>query len=271
MQHSKVISRLVNAAIFIVLEIAALTMLANNGRMQNIWFSKICHAIMGNVWGCTQQVKEYFSLKKINDALAIENHELRMRISYLESVNPEAEIPDLEDGKCGKFRYIPASVMKTSNGSNHNYLIVDKGSKDGVVIGSGIITGKGAVGVIDAVSRNYSYARSFKNFEMSISSRIGRVGPVGPLSWDGMSSHGAVLKEIPCHCEFSPGDTVFTSGFSTIFPQDIPLGTVEGSKIVNGATFDVSVTLFEDFSSARYVTIVENLDKNEIKDLEESR
>ena len=71
--------------------------------------------------------------------------------------------------------------------------------------------------------------------------------------------------------EFEPGDTVFTSGFSSIFPPDIPLGTTGKSKIVNGATYEIEIELFEDFGSLRYVTIVENLGKGEIKQLEGRR
>jgi rod shape-determining protein MreC len=104
---------------------------------------------------------------------------------------------------------------------------------------------------------------------MNISARLGKEGAVGPMSWDGFSSAGAILKEIPHHVEFQPGDTVYTSGYSSIFPADIPLGTVGEAKIVNGATYDIKVTLFEDFGALRYVTVVDNLGKDEIKKLEE--
>ena len=150
-------------------------------------------------------------------------------------------------------------------------MIINKGSKDGVTNGSGVITGKGAIGFIDAVSENYSYAISFKNHAMNISARLGKEGAVGPLSWDGKSSSGAILKEIPHHVEFAPGDTVYTSGFSSIFPPDIPLGVTGASKIVNGATYEIDITLFENFGALRYVTIVENLGKDEIKKLEGRR
>ncbi len=246
-------------------------MLRNNGELQNIWISKGMHAISGTVWGGTQQVKNYFSLKRRNDSLALENHNLRIRVAELESLPGNTPLPDTpvpHEGIVGDYRYLPASIVKISNNTQHNYIIVGKGSEDRVVSGSGIITGKGAVGIIDAVGKHFSYARSFKNHEMNISSRLGRQGAVGPMSWDGYSSNRAVLKEIPLHVEFQKGDTVYTSGFSSIFPPDIPLGTTGDSKIVNGATFEIEVSLFEDFGALRYVTIVENLGKDEIKALE---
>ena len=239
--------------------------------MQNVWFSKGMHAVMGTLWGGTEQIKDYFSLGKVNETLALENHELRTRLAQYEAMEQEANEQIQISDIAGGFRYIPASIMKISNNTQHNYMIIGKGSEDGVTTGSGVITGKGAIGVVDAVSSNYSYAISFKNHEMNISARLGKEGAVGPLSWDGKSRNGAILKEIPHHVEFEPGDTVFTSGYSSIFPPDIPLGTTGKSKIVNGATYEIEVTLFEDFGSTRHVTIVENLGKDEIKKLERKR
>ena len=88
------------------------------------------------------------------------------------------------------------------------------------------------------------------------------------MSWDGIHSNGALLKEIPHHVEISAGDTVYTSGFSSIFPPDIPLGVTGESRIVNGSTYEIKVRLFEDFAALRYVTIVENLGRKEINQLE---
>ena len=244
-------------------------MLNNNSQLQNAWFSRGSHAFMGSVWGFTQNIKDYFSLRKANDELAMENHQLRTMLARYENL-AEDEIHPVSD-MAGNFRYTPATIVKISNNTQHNYLIIGKGFKDGITVGSGVITGKGAVGVIDAVSENYAYARSFRNFGMSISSRIGKLGSVGPMEWDGRSRNKAILKEIPHHMEFHEGDTVYTSGYSSIFPSDIPLGVVGKSKIVNGATYEIEVELFEDFGALRYVTIVDNTAQEEMKRLEEAQ
>ena len=273
MRKGNIIGTLINAAIFIILEIAALSMLSNNSQLQRTWFSKGAQAFMGTVWGTTQNIKDYFSLRKTNDALALENFQLRTRLAKLETEALDSmtcNIPEAPD-VAGKFRYIPATITKISNNTQHNYLIVGKGSRDGVTVGSGVITGKGAIGVIDAVSNNYSYARSFRNFGMSISARIGRSGSVGPMEWDGRSRNKAVLKEIPHHIEFHEGDTVYTSGYSSIFPPDIPLGLTGQTRIVNGATYEIEVTLLEDFGALRHVTIVDNTGRDEMNRLVEEQ
>ena len=261
---------MINAAIFIILEIAALNMLRNNGELQDIWISKGSHAFMGTVWGSTQKIKDYFSLAKVNDQLAKENFELRVRLAQLEQIAADEREASYfaKKGIAGNYCYIPAEIIKISSGSGHNYFIIDKGSADGILEGAGVITGNGAVGIIDAVGTNFSYARSFQNFDMSISARLSKKGSTGPLSWSGKGGSRALLKEIPHHVEFNKGDTVYTSGYSSIFPPDIPLGTAGDARIVNGATYEIDVTLFEDFGALRYVTVVENMGQAEINSLE---
>ena len=273
MRRTNLIKHVITAAIFIGLEVAALSMLAHNGRLQQMWFAQAGQAFMGHIWGGTQRIRDYFHLRVSNDSLALENHLLRVRIAQLEEALSDAgaELPENHEGRTGHHLYIPAEIMKISNNSQHNYMIIGKGSADGVSEGAGVITGKGAVGIVDAVSEHFSYARSFKNHEMSISARLGRKGAVGPLGWNGRTSDGAILREIPHHVSFSPGDTVYTSGYSSIFPADIPLGTAGEAKIVNGATYDIEVQLFEDFAALRHVTIVENLGREEMNTLEADR
>ena len=270
MRKGSIIQHVITAAIFIALEIAALAMLSNNGTLQRMWFSEAAQGFMGSILGSSQKLKDYFNLRSANDSLALENHELRVRLAQMEEAMAAAgaAIPEFASGKTRKYSYIPASIMKISNNKQHNYMIIGKGAADGVTEGAGVITSKGAVGIVDAVSEHFSYARSFKNHEMSISARLGRYGAIGPLSWNGRTSAGAILKEIPHHVEFHEGDTVYTSGHSSIFPADIPLGTTGKAKIVNGATYEIEVTLFEDFAALRHVTIVENLGRDEMKTLE---
>ena len=270
MRKASLIPYIINAAIFLALEIAALSMLFNNGELQKIWISKGSHAFMSGVWGFTQRISDYFSLAETNENLAKVNFELMTRISNLEERLEEkgehAFLP--EKAQTSRFRYKSASIVKVSTNTQHNYFILDKGSADGISTGAGVITPHGAVGIVDAVSENYSYAISFQNHNMSISARLGRDGRHGPLSWAGKGSNKAVLREIPHHVGIVPGDTVYTSGYSSIFPADIPLGTVREAEIVNGATYDIQIELFEDFGALRYVSIVENIGKEEIKTLE---
>ena len=267
---NKTLIKIISAAIFIFLEIAALSMLSRNGELQGLWLGRISHTFMAKVWGGSQSLKNYFSLKDENEKLAKENLELYEKLKRFTDAEMLARQDSISRAMniYSGFHFTSATIVKISRNKQHNYLILDKGSEDGIRPQSGIITTNGVVGIIDAVDKHYSYALSFMNPSVSVSARIGRDGRIGPLVWDGMSSHGAILKEIPLQEKYSPGDTIWTSGFSAIFPPDIPLGITGDSYVVNGTVNEIKVNLFEDFSSVRYVTIVENEGRDEIIALE---
>ena len=89
------------------------------------------------------------------------------------------------------------------------------------------------------------------------------------MAWNGRSYDKAILKEIPLQFKFAPGDTVYTSGYSTIFPPDIPIGVAGDSKIINGATNEIEVNLFQNHKALKYVTIVTNRKAAEIEAIEQ--
>lgn len=266
----KPVAMIVSTAVFILMEIVALMMLSYRGPLQHIWLSKASNAVMGTLWGASANIGSYFSLARQNRELAEENFLLQEELRKYREANVAARQDSLTRALTlsGDFEYIPATIRKVSINKQHNYIILNKGSEDGVRPQSGIITGNGVIGIIDAVERHYSYGISFMNTDMSISARLGSDGAVGPLTWDGYSIDRALLKEIPLQNKFSPGDTVWTSGYSSIFPPDIPIGVAGNARVINGAVNEIEVHLFQNFSSLRYVTIVQSMDTEEIIFLE---
>ena len=235
----------INFAVFLVLEIASLHMLRHNGDMQKAWLARGSHWVMGTVWGATQRIQGYFSLATTNQQLAQENFQLREQLLQAQEKLRQLRVDSLQLVPRPGFSLTLAEVTKMSRNKQHNYLILNRGYEDGIQEKSGIISQNGVVGIVDAVSAHYSYAFSFQNSDISISARLGSAGETG-----------------------HPGDTVFTSGHSLLFPPDIPLGIAGASKIVNGATSEIEVRLFQDFSSVRYVTVVHNNAFDEIEEFE---
>ena len=269
-RKQKIGYRILGAAIFILMEIAAFAMLKRSGQLQGIWIDKVSHRVMAMLWGGSESIAHYFSLGRENERLSEENFRLAEELrAYrrMEAMEKNSEFTD-SLASVSEFSFIPASIVKLSRNKQHNYFILNKGSEDGISAQSGVITGNGIVGIIDAVDKHYSYGLSFMNSGVSISARLGNEGAIGPLVWDGISSDGAILKEIPLQYKFAPGDTVWTSGFSSIFPADIPLGVAGESRIVNGAVNEIKVKLFQSFSALRFVTIAVNNGRDEILFLE---
>ena len=267
----KIWARVISTVIFILMELAALSMLKHSGSLQDIWVSKASHRVMAWVWGGFDSIGRYFSLRNENEKLAEENamltEELRRSRDRVQTAMENGLLNDTTVIFSG-YEHVPASIVKISRNKQHNYFILNKGYEDGVRPQSGVITPLGIVGIVDAVEKHYSYGLSFMNTGVSVSARLGNEGAVGPLTWDGISMDGAVLKDIPLQYKYAPGDTVWTSGDSILFPPDIPLGIAGSSKVVNGAVNEIQVDLFQSFTALRYVTVVSNSGREEIMYLE---
>lgn len=260
------LSSLANVVIFIVLEMAAFYLVRHNAPLQRTWAARGAHVFMAKVWGSSTAIGQYFSLRQANEALAQQNEALQRELLSAREQLRAAHVDPDAPAPCPEFSTLPAEVVKMSRNGQHNYLILNKGYDDGLQEKSGVITPNGVVGIVDAVSAHHAYAFSFRNSDISISARLGREGGSGLLVWDGVSSNGAVIKEIPLQYKYQPGDTVYTSGHSLLFPPDIPLGLAGQSHVVNGATNEIEVRLFQDFSAVRYVTVVHNNSFDEIEE-----
>lgn len=268
MKRQRLLPRFLNLAVFIVLEIAALQMVTHNADLQRVWVARGAHVFMGKVWGASQNIRSYFSLSATNRELSEENFRLMQELEKTRERLREARVEGLDTLRRPGFSMVAAEVVKVSRNKQHNYLILNRGFEDGIQEKSGIITPNGVVGIIDAVSAHHAFAFSFQNSDISISARLGDEGGSGLLVWDGIRSNGAVLKEIPLQYRFQKGDTVYTSGHSLLFPPDIPLGIAGEAKVVNGATNEIAVRLFQDFSAIRYVSVVHNDAFDEIEQFE---
>lgn len=264
-------SLIISAAIFIFLEIAAVAMLSRSSVLQDIWLNRLSHRVMAATWGGSEKVRNYFSLEKSNEALAQQNFELSQKVRRYEILLSEMERSAALDSLGAKdvFSYTAARIVQMTTNSQHNYFVIDKGYRDGIGANSGVITENGVVGIIDAVDKHFSYGRTFMNSNISVSARIGRNGIVAPMSWDGLHSDRAKLKDISVHLDTEAGDTVWTSGMSLFFPPDIPVGITGKSRLVFGSTSEVDVTLLQDFSALKYVTVATNRHIEEIKELAE--
>jgi rod shape-determining protein MreC len=65
------------------------------------------------------------------------------------------------------------------------------------------------------------------------------------------------------------GDTIVTGAQSTIFPENIGIGTIDKIYIDNETNFyTIDVKLFNDMTSLGHVYIIKNRDREEIINLE---
>ena len=258
-------STFTNVAVFIILEVASLCMLGSGSAVRQMWLGRGFTNAKAVVWSRVDRMRSYFRLDVENDRLAAENTRLLSRM--ISDGTLKASMTGGWITSRTHFKTMPANIVTMTTGSQHNYLIIDRGEADGVETDDGIITSEGVVGIVSGVTRHFCYAISYANKGMTLSVRAGMDGTVGSLNWSGIRSDESLLSDIPIHTTIESGDTIRTSGFSSIFPPDIPIGTVIGKKGDNGSTADFYVRLFNDFKKITHVIIVKNTDRAEITEL----
>lgn len=268
-KNTPFLQRFVNLSIFIILEGLAIFMINKSSLIHNSAIIKGIYSVSSFFGESVSNIGEYFSLKGDNIALSEENCRLReTNDSLLKYVEEFMEVfPDSTLTSYSRYTYIPAKVISNRTDNQHNTIIIDKGRKDGLSEDLGVITSKGVIGYIKSVSENYSLISSFLDTDNMISATICSSNTFGTLSWGGKSTKKGVLKDIPIHTEIIPGDTVVTSGFSFIYPPNLPIATISGKSKNNGINYDLEVELLEDFKSIKHVYIVDYKGKKEIETL----
>ena len=217
-------------------------------------------------------VTQFINLKDDNRLLQRENSELRKELEKLKGEISETDqisepITNLEFHQT--YRFVPVEIINNSVMKSHNMLTINKGSRQGIEKGMGVISGNGVIGYVYKTSENYSRVMSTLNLNTKITAQIKRNNFFGTLIWDGKDPRYARLQEIPKYIEVEKGDTIETDGKSGVIPGGIMLGTVVNSEIddVTGE-LDILVRLKEDFARLRYAQVVVNLEIKEIKQVE---
>ena len=91
------------------------------------------------------------------------------------------------------------------------------------------------------------------------------------MRWEVLAPQYARLDDIPKHAPVYVGDEVTTSGYSSFFPNNVPIGVVEEWGLPQGSNFyNIRVKLSTDFNSLNYVYIIDYMGRQEQKELEEA-
>ena len=245
---------------------------------QGATFFTAANSTVGNIYSAIANVDNYFGLQEENEALLTHNKELveevallRTRIAELKS--REALLTDTVAQKIGSgYKFHTATIVSGNSSTANNYFVIDKGRLDSIKSEMGVFNSEGVVGIIYQSSTHYSLVLPLLNSKSSVSCRVKGSESFCSLSWDGGDPRYSNLIDLPRYAQFEQGDTVVTSGFSSIFPGDLPVGTVEKIEdSADGMFYTVRVKLFVDFSRLTSVFIVGNDGHKEQSNLEKSK
>lgn len=249
--------------LFLLLEVLSVVFIVNYNSFQRASYFNSSNAVSASVYNTYSGIAQYFRLAKVNSDLSAENAELRNSIDKLETSyqDSSAHFHAQETG----FRYLSARVINNSVNKQQNYITLNKGRKHGVKPDQGIISSRGVVGIITNVSESYSMGLSLLNPRWSVSAKLKKSGYYGSLSWNGDNYKKAELNEIPFHVDLAVGDTIVTSGYSSVFPEGIMIGTVDELSRPEGENYyQIEVLLSADFKSVTHVEIIDNTRINEL-------
>ncbi|MCD7817316.1 MAG: rod shape-determining protein MreC [Bacteroides sp.] len=262
--------------LFIVLEIASFILLFRFNNYQGSVFFSSANYVSGVIYETSHQVTQYFGLRGVNEKLTARNIQLELEVENLSRQLVEYEkdttaITRLRTEVLQNYRIVDAHVVNNSVTRANNFITLDKGSADGIQPEMGVVCGNGIVGIVYLTAPHHSIVLPVLNAKSNISCKINRTSYFGILNWDGNSSRYAYLKDLPRHSEFALGDTIVTSGHSSVFPVGIPVGTVDDmSDSHDGLSYLLKVRLFTDFARLNDVQVIAPLNYGEQAALEDS-
>ena len=161
-----------------------------------------------------------------------------------------------------------AHVIFNTINKTSNYMIIDKGKKDGIMPDMAVLSPDGVAGIVSDVSENFSTVISLLNPNARVSAKIFPINQLGTVVWMDSDATIAQVIGIPQHLLVSVGDTVLTSGYSYVFPKDILIGTViEKYDNPNNTFLTIKIRLATDFSNIYNVYLISNLYKSELDSL----
>jgi rod shape-determining protein MreC len=253
-----------------LLEVIALILLAQDSGYQRSRLVGLNRQVSGFFYERTNASREYLSLKQANEVLVGENARLRNQLDQLTQALDSTLVRSLYKEPY-HYNYVPARVVHNSVYKQYNYMTLNKGKKDGVFADMGVISEEGLVGIVLESSRNYATVIPVINLDFRLSVKLKSNNYAGILQWEGKSPLSARLNEIPFHVEISDRDTLVTSGFSSIFPEGIVVGTIESHTLDQGNFYDIHVKLSTDFQRLFHVNVIRNFRQEEQLELEDLR
>ena len=256
-----------NVILFVFLEIFCFYLIINFNRSQREIYLNSSNLFSGYILDKKQNTKAYLGLREINEQLHQENAKLLQKSFNQSQIKQGRDTIPVDTTK--SYIVIPASVINNSINLRNNTITLNKGSRDGLKPGMGVINAEGVVGVIRNTSEKYAQVLSILNSQARVSVKIKKNNYHGNLVWPGGSPKIMSLEAIPKHADFEKGDTITTSGYSSIFPGNILIGTIEKFNVPTGSSnFEIDVQLNNDIAKINTVYVIENLDYEEIKQLE---
>lgn len=219
----------------------------------------------------TSNISGYFNLREINKSLEennarLENEVLNLR-HQLSEYRTLLSDSTLDSGNV-RYDYIATTVINNNVRHPKNYFTINRGEKDGIQKGQGVVDHNGVVGIVNVTGAHTSRIISLLNEDQRFSVKLKNTDYIGSLIWKGGDPTVAYIEEIPRHTKYLVGDTVVTSGYSLAFPAGLPIGTVMNRiKGADDNFYILKIRLIPDFKNLSAVRVIKDNYKESIDSL----
>lgn len=162
--------------------------------------------------------------------------------------------------------YRAAAVIGRDPSPFLHYVIINRGSNDGILRGMPVVTNQGLIGRVDAVIADAARVQLITDPASSVNVRLQNAEEEGSLV--GSVTGDVVLKFIPQDAVVESGDLVLTSGLGGGYPSDLIVGQVVN---VRSRDFDLfqqaTVQPVVDFNRLQIVLVIVNFKPVDISPL----
>jgi rod shape-determining protein MreC len=255
--------------VFLILEAICFWFIIGNNDYQRAAFINGASGFMGSVNATSKGIQDYFTLQRINQELATENAQLRELLqSDRAFLYDTLTIEQVKENDSIRFIFEPAEVIQNNFRNTNNFFMINKGRKDSIAEGMGVINSFGVVGKIRSVSEEFAQGISVLNTRNPISIKHAPSERSGTLVWEGRDPKYAEVLYITPDVDVQLGDTLCTSSYNAIFPKDIMVGTVSEISIDDNNTYlIIKARLSVDFAKLSYVYVIRNQKKAQMDSL----
>jgi rod shape-determining protein MreC len=153
--------------------------------------------------------------------------------------------------------YVSAAVIGVDTSPFLRYVIINRGSDDGLRRGMPVVTHQGLVGRIASVLPNAARVQLITDSSSRINVQLQKSGAEASLY--GSLTGDISLQSIPQDAEVNVGDVIITSGLGGDYPSDLIVGQVSGVRRRPSELFQTaSVQPVVDFAALKVVLVIKN-------------
>ncbi len=264
--------------LIIILVVVGTLFLALSGYLTPLFSFSVSPFISAQSWLAQRYLafNDFFNSPRDMATLRAENSALNERVAMLQS-----EIVALQENLAQseilytlldfarsnpEHEYLAATVIGREISPYLQYIIIDKGSNDGLRHGMPVVTQQGLVGRIDALIPNAARIQLITDANSVVNVKLQTAQVEGLVR--GSVTGEISLDMVPVGVEVEIGDVLMTSGLGGTYPPNIFVGQILTMQSKENVLFQTgSIQPVVDFSSLSAVLVITNFDSIDISPL----